>query len=552
MIKEIEFENYKAFKNGKLRIRPITILLGVNSAGKSSLIQLFLMLTQTFGSRKNSNNTLLLNGPLVQLGESKNIFHNRNLTSPIGIKLNVFEVDYQSLIEDVHETLVMLYYSLDRTYSMVSSEGTVQGRLRYDSLTDFVRNQNVKSVFSLLSGLKRKINIQAKKLSEEDFSKLIDVYLRYSNIQSKDTISLVEKKVVIDFAPYKHTLQCVKVLSDINTKQIRVNYTFKHNERLNSIEIAGFKILSDNIIIISYNYCKTRKGKRHTLISDIFDNKILAKYSSKFGKAIDLTNIELLSLRVRNRKVDNNYFIQFLLELLEQSLAPLERCFSSRNINYISPLRAYPRRYYFQNEIVTSKLNGNIDSFRLVELLKERGDIRKKLNNWMKRFSINIDIAEIEEVIHKIRIQQSGLSLDITDVGFGISQIMPIIAQSFLATTNSITLIEQPEIHLHPMMQSELADFFIDVYKDDKRSKNFIIETHSEYFLRRIRRRISEGKLDSNDVAIYFIEPRLRENGSAMINNIEISKNGSFDWPKDFYETELEDNLAFLSNISSK
>ncbi|RYZ75918.1 MAG: hypothetical protein EOP04_32710, partial [Proteobacteria bacterium] len=96
--------------------------------------------------------------------------------------------------------------------------------------------------------------------------------------------------------------------------------------------------------------------------------------------------------------------------------------------------------------------------------------------------------------------------LDIADVGFGISQILPVIVQCFLSKTNSFTVIEQPEIHLHPKMQADLTDLFIEVLGDEK-DKCLIVETHSEYLLNRLRLRIAQGKISRDDVAIYFVEP---------------------------------------------
>ena len=127
-----------------------------------------------------------------------------------------------------------------------------------------------------------------------------------------------------------------------------------------------------------------------------------------------------------------------------------------------------------------------------------------------------------------------------------------------MSNNRSLTLIEPPEIHLHPKMQADLADLFIDIVKlaADKKGKikkSLLIETHSEYLLKRLRRRISEGKLSSKDIAIYFIEPRDKDNkDSALIKNIEISKDGSFEWPKDFYITEFEDDMTYFQNLSKK
>jgi predicted ATPase len=156
------------------------------------------------------------------------------------------------------------------------------------------------------------------------------------------------------------------------------------------------------------------------------------------------------------------------------------------------------------------------------------------------------------------------LDLDIIDVGFGISQILPVIVQGFLSLDDSLTMIEQPEIHLHPKMQAELADLFIDIVngatiqkggifsKKQKESpqKYLLIETHSEYLLHRLRRRMSEGKISSQDVAIYFIAPPRDKNSSAKIQEKDVSPDGSFDWPQDFYEDELKkDKNLFIKQL---
>ena len=90
--------------------------------------------------------------------------------------------------------------------------------------------------------------------------------------------------------------------------------------------------------------------------------------------------------------------------------------------------------------------------------------------------------------------------VDLPDVGFGISQVLPVLVQCFYAPPRSIIVIEQPEIHLHPSAQSALADVMIDVInsKENGNDRNIqlIIETHSEHFLRRLQRRIAEGVID--------------------------------------------------------
>ena len=92
----------------------------------------------------------------------------------------------------------------------------------------------------------------------------------------------------------------------------------------------------------------------------------------------------------------------------------------------------------------------------------------------------------------------------ITDVGFGVSQILPVLVLCFYAPKGSTIILEQPEIHLHPAVQAGLADVLIDAYK--RRDVQIIVESHSEHFLRRLQRRVAEEALPNDDLAVYFCE----------------------------------------------
>src|SRR5690606_9673044 len=103
-------------------------------------------------------------------------------------------------------------------------------------------------------------------------------------------------------------------------------------------------------------------------------------------------------------------------------------------------------------------------------------------------------------------------------------------------------------IHLHPMMQAELADLFIDVIynKNSTPEKILLIETHSESILKRLRRRIAEGKIKNTDVALYFVHGQKKKSCGAKIERIEIGEKGAFDWPHEFYSTDFEDTNEYL------
>jgi predicted ATPase len=118
---------------------------------------------------------------------------------------------------------------------------------------------------------------------------------------------------------------------------------------------------------------------------------------------------------------------------------------------------------------------------------KKRTFIEEYIAEWLRKMNM-IHSFLIEEIkpgagIYQVKVQRTEKSSPvlITDVGFGVSQLLPVITLCFYAPEGSTLLIEQPEIHLHPMAQMALADVFIDAIK--KRNIQIIIESHSEYLL---------------------------------------------------------------------
>lgn len=134
----------------------------------------------------------------------------------------------------------------------------------------------------------------------------------------------------------------------------------------------------------------------------------------------------------------------------------------------------------------------------------------------------------------------------ITDVGFGVSQVLPALVQAFYCPPHSTVWMEQPEIHLHPQVQAELADVFISAIKareDGKeRDVQLIIESHSEHLLNRLQRRIAEGALAPEDVAIYFCR---RSGSSTELEPLRLNMFGEIEnWPENFFGDEMADISA--------
>jgi predicted ATPase len=145
-----------------------------------------------------------------------------------------------------------------------------------------------------------------------------------------------------------------------------------------------------------------------------------------------------------------------------------------------------------------------------------------------------------------VRIAPGGTYCPITDVGFGVSQILPVLVLCYYVPKGSTIIFEQPEIHLHPSAQQKLADVFIDVIKH--RELQIIIESHSEHLLNRLQRRIAENGLtdagfEANQAALYFCQ--MGEDGASQLTELALDEFGNIDnWPKDFFGDRMGDLLA--------
>lgn len=562
MIKSFSFKNYKSFKDGKIELRPITILLGANSVGKSSILQLLSMIKQTVNIDKQYKSALKLNGEFVSLGENKNIFHNQNTSTPLEITFEINEFDISFIKSDLKDRLIEILMNFDRIYSFFSIENSdrrllVQRYLKGDS----------KYLIDKIQSIKSKINNQLRKIGgEEDIEayleKILGDYRHGRNFYI--FYSKEDNKINLQLNHYRKTLKLLDKLSAESGDKVYLSYQIvvvKEELKLRKIEIKT----EDNVIVLGYSQDVGRI--KHDLYSDILDNKDLKIYKGKFGNSIYFEKLRIVSRDYRagqrrsqknywyndvvHRRVDveKNIYVETIYSIFAKTISSVLKNFDSNNINYVSPLRAYPKRYYFLDEANVSSSLNTIDGNQLTEILKEDKKIKTLVNNWLKKFKLKVDVSNLADVIHNIKINQHGLNLDITDVGFGLSQVLPVIVQGFLSHESSLTIIEQPEIHLHPKMQADLADLFIDVVlsKEDK-NKNLLIETHSEYLLKRLRRRIAEGVIPAESVSIYFVHPKDSNTKSGKIEKLDISNTGKFDWPKDFYSADVEDTIEFLKH----
>lgn len=517
MIQELYIKDYKAFDEAKIPIKPITIFLGANSVGKSSIIQLLLLLQQTSKEDyKSYKSALKLYGGYVNLGASINLFRKQDKTKDLNISFTIKDKDFKTFLK----TEIFNYFI--ETFSRIPKYIPIKAFLE-------LRNREINSLKDFEDYLDSLIKVVSKEKTATEFVKEIQWFL-----SSSSSIKIIDLTNDNKSGLLKLYTSLEKISNEIKDDIFQFNFKIGFNK--NKLINKDFKLINSKKVIISFN---DEKG----FSSDYFlfeDGE-----NSELKKIVDLNNT---IFNLFSRKADLSSTTASIVSLIiQQAMRLAKNEFSENSINYVSPLRAHPKRYYMLDKAKINITLDTLDGDAVADVLKENHSLKTKVNDWLTNFNLSVNVEEFKEVVHHLKVNQNNLNLDITDVGFGISQVLPVIIQGFLSGNDSTTIIEQPEIHLHPKMQADLADLFIDIVINSK-NKKLIIETHSEYLLKRLRRRISENKISANDVSICLFNPQTSEK-SGSINVLEIEEKGFFEWPEDFYGGNLyDDTVEFLKN----
>ncbi|MEI8082807.1 MAG: DUF3696 domain-containing protein [Actinomycetes bacterium] len=222
-------------------------------------------------------------------------------------------------------------------------------------------------------------------------------------------------------------------------------------------------------------------------------------------------------------------------------------------IAYIGPIRSKPDR--------TSALSTTAyhyvgpDGEHTTEVLADNPDLVLRVNDWFERLGIGYQIRIVLPASDEVAVTAGDFAvLGLIDtreatpslvssraVGYGISQITPIVTQA-LASENGMLLIEQPEVHIHPKLQAAVGDLLIHSVLD--RGNQVLVETHSEHLVLRLLRRIREGVIDPQDVAILYVDQLA--DGAAHVRQLDVDSSGELveGWPGGFFDERLEEVLG--------
>lgn len=480
-LSRIYFKTFKAFHDAVVNLAPITVVAGVNSSGKSSILQGLLVLRNTLATRniRQKDTPLIYEKPLpftefeeLVFGYPVNDLDSSNgewheITLGLDIPLHVTAHPAQKYFGQCKEAWCPLVIGIEACFG------------RQD------RRQSVTI---------RSVTLRATPADDDT---------------STNTLSLL-------FEPQKNS-QC-KITYQFRGQKLQIEQYVEFDHFLPNLEGRGRPSRKDG----------EAKAEIYNAYTDLF-------------------SLPLFNLRDQ----------------------------LTRKFHYIGPLRSAPEPAVIQQQI--DGLDVGTAGEKTIQLLYDRIEegkaihfvrIPKKLTDFnlnnLEPTELDLETAlqdalRLMGIEQRLRIQKQGVSyqasvslhyedgfVPITDVGFGISQVLPIVAVCLLAEQGDLLVFEQPEIHLHPRAQAGLADLLLCTALS---GKQVVIETHSDHLINRLRRRLAEDQSNrlANQVRIVFVSPPVAAGQGAVVEQARINEIGDIEnWPEGFLAESPSEAGAIL------
>jgi predicted ATPase len=603
--------NFKSIREPiSLDLAPLTIFSGINSSGKSTLIQSILMVAQSFMSVVDDE-ALILNGRLLQLGRMRDMLHYGNHDQPMEIGFDWLPTDElitpESLV--IHLDAKIKRGTRRRQQGKISNKSypyVAESTIAFGLVRDYRQGKgrlNVLRVEALdrpkfpnLQLLPPDLRQQAEEgtfnytlvkpsttqlVQDSHLEQLAGIALT-NIIPSRILISMDAQQVQLieDVEWILSTLDQVLDTSRSNPKSVKdLPLSPQLSDVFRRIELPGTTIR------------QLEKGQRHN-ISEF--RHILITDAPKLSRSWvlrQLTNriFETGDMRVLRQKLAAA-LSEYLRDLPQNTPRKLQTTYQERllpieymspinqiqkvlaeQIHFLGPLRDDPRVIYGQpplSEQWTIGLKGEytaamLDEYRNMPIeyplppednftghyLTRRGPLIEAVTLWLQRMGVveKVDTEETPKVGYRLTVHTPGLDmpLDLTSVGVGVSQVLPTLVLALLADKDNVLIFEQPELHLHPKVQSVLGDFFLAI---SQIGKQCLVETHSEHLINRLRRRIVESEHNSvlPKLRIYFAQ---KKGAVSHFQQVKPNEFGSIlEWPEGFFD-EAENEAGIILKI---
>lgn len=498
-MKTLRLKNYRCFEDtGDINLKPLTLLVGANSSGKSSFLKFFPLLKQSIGIRKNG--VFLWYSDDVDFKDFKNTVRNGE----------------GSIIIDMELPLVD---SLDGENSKI---------------TKFFKKKGLRT-----NGAITKFELTISEIDENTD------YLEHLSI------SYYDQQIDISLSKEGEASICVNgddsIISDTVCKIFYYLGAFLPQISLSKNDAnfyIGSNVIRDKIIA----YLDSCNANMNFPVNESFsrtlyflDKDFSKEYFSSFFNKREKKSVDL-------DKLNNLYLLYNLNTIIDFANSFIHDI--AMNISYVKPLRVMPERYYrYQNYSVDEiSSDGKNLAMYFANLKKEE---LKNFQKWtISNFGFKLEPHKLEGHVGIDIIEEGKTGRNMVDIGFGYNQLLPILAIIWNAINNKrrvfysysnqdikFIVIEQPELHLHPRILAMFAEMLGTVISNLKEDEDvrFIIETHSETIINKIGSLIYSEKLDRNKVNVVLFNAQ-NEGLPKYVEQASFDSKGYLNnWPTGFF-----------------
>jgi len=498
----IQVKNLRSlYDTGEIEMKKINILVGNNSSGKSTFLRIFPLLKQSFNKR--------INGPILWAGDEDDYVDFGSFQEALSNGSVGDIMRFRFCFDNVSEINNVFPTKTDKIFITTREEKT--------AAIEFAISHNEQTTYDYISEVILQYGDFHIVIAYSDKYKILSLI-----VNDEETLVINED---LGLAEYP-------IGNDILNLPL---YAIKATARKKFSDILN---INDEIVFIIQYFYLTRVGNFHEEIN-----------TREAQQAEEV----LRSVKERERELRKWTFLYYLPQYYEDFAGYIRKYFN--NVYYIAPVRATAERYYRLRNTAVNEVDcrgKNLPVF-LNSLKNEQFKRFQKWTHTNLGFEVEKSLSE-GHVSLKIRKNGQDKAVNLSDTGFGYSQILPIVTQLWYITdvrnkqevvrvnlasevTAPITIaIEQPELHLHPALQAKLMDVIARIATE--KNVRFIIETHSETIINRIGTLIDKGKFNNNDIEITIFDKQFGEDRTCVKKSTFDEEGYLKDWPIGFFEPE--------------
>ncbi len=607
MITGLRLGNFKAFSDTqKIPIKPITLIFGANSAGKSSLIHGFLLVHQAMEKGELDVYETTIGGQSVDLGGFKQYVYNRDLARQvewmIDLDATVFKGRLGEIFKTARKVTVGITVGLGFKKEFLEKFGET-------TINTMLKDAEELQYSDFLEIIKKLREEKGETFGQDD---QLDKYKKqYFTI--KDFLELQQVPQIRTYHIEVDDLPLMK-MSARRGGALQLDVLNTEHSVFKAV-LSAILLLStttDKITDRDFDELKTPIDELVTSVSAEITNFLPRAIKTAEQSGL-LDSSSLIPVSKGNRQEDLKGAIKiYLPRILNEIFGGIADAVEGqlKRLHYLGPLRSYPPRHLLHSQYHDQ--NWRAGGGYAWEEVRKDSVLREKINKWLgdsQKLSTNYELVvqhlltidnlekhytkqvdaieqafaneelgetkeggtfisgdlfgEISGILSNLKNIESNLTdvrelvlrdkrtetiVSHRDVGIGISQVLPVLVSAY-ANKGDVIAIEQPEIHLHPALQAELGDVFIQSALGEQKN-TFIIETHSEHLLLRIMRRMRETasnkitqdgfKITPDDVVVLFVEP---DGTKSIVREMPLNEKGELvkAWPGGFFEEGLRE-----------